>query len=428
MVHTPNMERLAAMGTVFEAAYCPSPLCMPSRSAYVSGRYVHEIRTYSNCNVLPLPYETWGGVLSRQGVHTVLAGKADFTIPANRAGFNETLLAWDRRPPGDVHIQRKPLAVRKSDGSIRAKGWGPRPNPHEMDLRVMDAVLGWIQEKGVRHEQPWVIDVNLNAPHFPHYVTQEEWDLYPHGGDLPAYGKEHPSARHPIAEDLRRHFETDGFSEEDIRGLRRGYLGCVTFVDRQLGRILKALDDAGLTDRTVVVYTSDHGEMLGKFGMWWKCSLYEDSVRVPLIVAGPGFGQGKRVETPVSSFDLLRAVFHAVGRPFPRGWHGTPLQQVVQRDMRRVVFSEYHGHGTRCSSYMIRQGPWKLLYHAEAPAQLFHLKEDPEETRDRSGERLEMVRRLTDLLRTVCDPDAENLRAEQFIARQLERIRQGKFQ
>ena len=112
---------------------------------------------------------------------------------------------------------------------------------------------------------------------------------------------EQASAQHPFALALRQHFETADISEAATRGLRRGYLGCVTEVDRQLGRILDALERTGLAENTVVAYTSDHGEMLGKFGMWWKCSLYEDSTRVPLIVAGPGFTAGARVKTPVST-------------------------------------------------------------------------------------------------------------------------------
>lgn len=419
MVHTPNMERLARMGTVYEAAYCPSPLCMPSRSAYLSGRYVHEIQAYSNCNALPASYDTWAGVLGRQGVHTVLIGKADFTMPSARCGFSERILAGDRQPPGDRFIRRKPLAIRKGDGRIRAAGWGPRPDPHQADLRVVDAAIGWLHENGSRLDRPWVLDVNIGAPHFPHYVTQAEWDLYPNGGDMPPYGRNHPLAHHPIAEDLRRHFETDDFSDDNIRGLRRGYLGCVTFVDAQLGRLLDTLEELRLLDNTVVVYTSDHGEMLGKFGMWWKCSLYEDSVRVPLIVAGSGFGRGRRVQTPVTSLDLQATLFAATRRRRPPSWHGTPLQHIAARDTQRIAFAEYHGHGTRCSSYMVRRGPWKLLYHAEAPPQLFRLDTDPEETVDLASERLDVVRQLTGHLRAICDPDAENLRAERFIERQL---------
>lgn len=424
MVRTPNMERLARMGTVFSAAYCPSPLCMPARSGYLSGRYVHEIQAYSNCNVLAPRYSTWAQELTRQGVHTVLVGKADFTMPSAQAGFSETIRAADRPQPGDWFIRRKPLAVRTMEGRRRAAGWGPRPDPHAKNRAVVDEAVRWIGEVGRRLDRPWVMDVNIEAPHFPHYVTQEEWDLYPEGGDLPAAGKEHPCAQHPIAEDLRRHFETDYFAEEDIRGLRRGYLGCVTFVDSQLGRLLDALEETGLLARTVVVYTSDHGEMLGMFGMWWKCSLYEDSVRVPLIVAGPGFGAGTRVETPVTSLDLQASLFYATATRRPKSWRGEPLQRLPRNDPKRAVFAEYHGHGTRCSSYMIRQGPWKLLYHAEAPPQLFRLDRYPRETQDVAGEHPQVVLALEQRLRQICNPDRENMRADSHIEQQLAHVRE----
>jgi choline-sulfatase len=123
--------------------------------------------------------------------------------------------------------------------------------------------------------------VNIVKPHFPEFVTQELWDMYPRGGDLPPDGPDQPSAQHPYALALRRFFETDEMPESGIRGLRRGYLGCVTYADRQLGKLLDVLEGTRLLENTIVAYTADHGEMLGKFGMWWKCSLYEDSAREP---------------------------------------------------------------------------------------------------------------------------------------------------
>ncbi len=140
------------------------------------------------------------------------------------------------------------------------------------------------------------------------------------------------SANHPYALDLRRHFQTDAFTEKQVRGLRQGYLAGVDFVDVQLGRLLDALDGSGFRDNTIVVYTSDHGEMLGKFGMWWKCSMYEDSLRVPLIVSGPGFPSGKRSTTPVSLFDLQAMLFRATGATRPAHWWGTPLQDIPVDD------------------------------------------------------------------------------------------------
>jgi len=243
--------------------------------------------------------------------------------------------------------------------------------------------------------------------------------MYSEDADLPAFGEEEESAQHPYAKDLRNYFEVEKFSEEQIRGLRRGYLGCVTYVDQQLGRLMNTLDKTKLIDNTNLIYTSDHGEMLGKFGMWWKCTLYEDSVRVPCIAAGPDFSSGGTVSTPVDLFDLQAALFKAVGARRPSDWVGQPLQSIPDHDAQRVVFSEYHGHGTRASAYMIRKGDWKYIHYIAAPAQLFNLAADPNELNNLIETHNDIAKNLERELRVICSPERENERTEQFIKRQL---------
>ena len=417
-IQTPNMERLARRGVVFENAYCTSPLCMPSRSSFMSGQRVHQIQTYNNCNVFTFNYPTYGKVLRGQGVHTVHAGKTDVYNQSPSLGFSEIIRPGDRRPPGDSNISRNPLAIR-SGADARADGFGVKDNPFGVDEARMDATLGWLIDRAPRLNHPWILDVNLSKPHFDHFVTEDLWEMYPQGEDLPKHGPGCDSANHPYVLDLRAHFQTDLFSESQIRGLRRGYLGCVTFVDGQLGRILDALEETGLMEDTVVVYTSDHGEMLGKFGMWWKCSLYEDSVRIPLIAAGPGFQSGVRVKTPVELLDLQAALFKTTGCEKPSNWTGTPLQDIQRDDPDRIAFSEYHGHGTRASVFMIRRGEWKLIHCCAGPNQLFDLGSDPEELHDLSQEHPDILQDLEQELRRICSPEEENQRAELFIQDQL---------
>lgn len=421
-VRTPHMERLARRGTVFENHYTPSPLCRPARSAWMSGRYVHEIQCYSNCTVFSHHHRTYAQVLRAQGVHTVHIGKTDVYRPAHDLGFSEVLHPIDRPPPGDTHISRQPLDIR-NDNAIRAEGFGVRPDPFATDDAIIDAAVRWLTEVAPKLQGPWILDVNINAPHFPHYVTQELWDLYPQGADLPPLGPAEASAQHPYAQDLRAHFRTETFTEAQIRGLRRGYLGCVTAADRQLGRLLDAIDATGLHRTTVIAYTSDHGEMLGKFGLWWKSSLYEDAARIPLIVAGPGFSAGTRVQTPTTLLDLQAAMFHALGTRRPHGWKGRSLQLLPPRDTHRTVFLEYHGHGTRASAFALRKGPWKLIYYAAAPHQLFNLEADPEEQNNLANTLPDKKRELERDLRRICDPERENQRAETFIQRELAAIR-----
>ncbi len=417
-VETPNMTRLARMGTVFTNAYCPSPLCMPSRSAFLSGRRVFDLQTYGNCNVFYQETPSYGEVLSGQGVHTVHIGKTDVYNHSSTLGFSEMLLPGNRAQPGDTFVRRHPMDVLK-DSEGRAGGYGPRPNPFAGDERVMAEALRWLSSTAPGLRQPWTLAINLLKPHFPHLVTPDLWEKYADHADLPAHGPEAAAAAHPYSEDLRRFFGTSGFSEEQIRNLRRGYYGCVTYMDRQVGRLLDALESSNRLAGTVVAYTSDHGEMLGNFGLWWKRSLFEDSVRIPMIVAGPGFRAGARVHTPVDSHDLQAALFHATGSVRPPKWVGTPLQRIAVNDSRRVVFSEFQGGGTRASAFLVRQGRWKFLHHCEAPHLLYDLESDPHELNNLAARRPEIVRRLEGELRRICNPERENERAEQYSLRQL---------
>ncbi len=412
-VHTPNMERLAASGTVFEHAYCPSPLCAPSRSAFMAGKPPHLVDVYNNSNVILAGHPSYGGVLAEQGVYTVYAGKADVYTTADRLGFSELLEVQDRKAPGDTTSLITPGAPAK-DGPARANGFGIRDDPFRKDDRVMESALSWLRDRAPSLDRPWTISINIGAPHFPHFVTADLWERYVKAADLPEHGPDQPSANHPYARDLRDYFGTDAFSEEQIRGLRQGYLGCVEYVDHQLGQVLDVLTASGLREETVVIYTSDHGEMLGTFGMWWKCSMYEDSVRVPLIVSGPGFASGTRVTTPVSLFDVQATLFQATGCSRPDDWWGGPLQRLHPGDSDRAVFAEYHGHGTRSGSFMLRKGPWKLLHHLDAPDQLFNLERDPHELNDVIASEPEVAERLDAELRGLCNPEREATRIEAF--------------
>lgn len=420
-ISTPNMAALASQGTTY-TAYCPSPLCMPCRSAFMSGRRVHQIQAYSNCAAnVDRMIPSYGKVLSDQGIHAVNAGKSHVYCATEDLGFSELLAAGKFNTIGDTENRRNPLKIRENAAN-RANGFGLDDRTASGDRATVDAAIDWINNKAPALDRGWVLAVNINNPHFPHYAPQEFWDLYPDGGDLPTHSRDCESANHPRALDLRKHFETDKFHEDQVRGLRRGYRGCVSFVDHQLGRMVKALKKSGCFDETNVIYTSDHGEMLGKFGMWWKCSLYEDSVRIPCIAAGPDYASGRRILTPIDLHDVQASIFASTDAERPADWIGTPLQDLGEAEASRIVFSEYHGHGARASSFMIRQGDWKYIHHIDAPHQLFNLKEDPNELSNVFDSDSSRVESMECYLRQICDPAAENERAENFINKQLEQV------
>ena len=417
-VDTPNMQWLADNGTLFEHAYCPSPLCVPSRSGFLTGKRVHAVRAYGN-NRGGIPPETHGlgAVLGERDVHTVFVGKVHAYRPVAELGFSETIETNDGAWGFDEAQRRRPLAVR-SGAAKRLDGYGPREASWGNDVTYMDAAVDWLQTRAPGMDRPWVLYVNLVKPHFPHFCTERLWDKYRDHGDLPAHGVEAATARHPYAVDLRRHFELEHVEEQQVRGLRRGYYACVSFIDEQLGRLLSAVFEAGLASTTNVVYTSDHGEMLGKFGLWWKCNLLEDAARIPCIAAGPDFESGARVVTPVDLHDVQASVFSLTGARQPENWLGAPLRTLANDDRDRVVFSEYHGHGARAGSFMVRQGDWKLIHNVEALDQLFDLGNDPEELDNQYEAYPPKAEELSAALAGICDPAAEDREAEAFRERQ----------
>ena len=418
-VDTPNMQWLADNGTVFENAYCPSPLCVPSRSAFLTGKRVHEVPAYGN-NRMCIPPETHGlgNVLGEQDVHSVFIGKVHAYRPVAELGFSETIEAHDLSWGFDKGQQRRPLAVRER-AAERFDRYGPHEPPWGKDVTYMDAAVDWLQTRAPEIERPWVLYVNLVRPHFPHFCTEEMWEKYREHGDLPEHGIEAETAQHPYAGDLRKHFQLERVPEEHVRGLRRGYYACVSFIDEQLGRLLSALVEVDLARSTNLVYTSDHGEMLGKFGLWWKCNLLEDAARIPCIAAGPDFVSGVRVKTPVDLHDLQASVFSLTGATRPQAWLGTPLQSQATDDPDRAVFAEYHGHGTRAGSFMVRRGDWKLIHNIAAEDQLFDLGNDPDELENRVAADPGKAEELGAVLAGICDPATENRRAEAFYEQQV---------
>lgn len=422
MVRTPHMQAMADEGAWFENAYCPSPLCTPSRTSFMTGRHVHQHRMYSNLKVdTNFDYPSFGGVLHHQGVHTVTNSGAVYCDP-EKTGFSEFLSRGQFKGQGGVFYERQPLAIRPG-ARERAKGFGPREDAFQRDEQRLEAALDWLKNSGATMDQPWVLCVNVSKPHFPVYSTPDLWEAYRDAEDLPAFGVDQESARHPYAEDLRHHFELDHFTPDQARGLRRGYLGCVSFVDQALGRLRQTLEALGLSDSTNLIYTSDHGEMLGKFGLWWKCSLFEDSARVPLLATGPDFAGRGRVTTPVTLHDVQASFFRGAGAVRPDDWVGEPLQDLPNHDPDRVVFSEYHGHGTRSGAYLVRRGDWKLIYCTEAPNLLFNLAEDPNELHDLHQKNRDQARAMEALLREICDPEKEDARSHAFQRAQGETLK-----
>ena len=284
------------------------------------------------------------------------------------------------------------------------------------DRAIADRAVDWLSAKSATADDaPWVCFVSLVTPHFPLIAPDEFYDLYADLGLVPQ--KPDPGdAQHAWIKEMRRCLNMIGWTDEKTHTALTAYYGLVSFMDAQVGRVLDALDAAGLTATTRVIYTSDHGDNVGEWGMWGKSTMNEESVGVPMIVAGPGIPAGKVSTTPASRLDIPPAVLSHAGASVPREMVGSSLYELARSDDRpeRVVFSEYHAMGAPTGAYMIRKGRWKFIHYVGYEPQLFDLAADPEELHDLgTAAELEPVRRqLMEELLAICDPDAVDARAK----------------
>jgi choline-sulfatase len=198
--------------------------------------------------------------------------------------------------------------------------------------------------------------------------------------------------------------------EERVRRARSAYFGLITELDELIGNVFQELDRTGQTGNTLIVYTSDHGEMLGEHGLWLKNVLLEGAARVPLIVAGPGVPAGKIVDTPVSHVDLVRTLLEVAGAPALgslRGHSLLPLMRGGSGSHPGFAYSESHSEGNCTGSFLIRKGPWKYLYFTGDDPLLFNLNDELGEFRNLAGkpETREVQRELHSILLSLVEPD-----------------------
>lgn len=422
-VETPNVDRLAERGTAFTSAYCNSPLCAPSRASFVTGQYVHEIEAWDNA----LPYHgqasTWGEHLAEEGVDTALVGRKHFD-PYGDAGFPDQRKPELSRPPIEIpRLERDPPPEYEH---ATDRFYEPEIDEGRMETSVerTDEAISWLRDEAP-DDRPWTLYLSYQPPHFPLTAPEEYWELYPPNEmDLPF---DYPAAEdHPIVNDLQRHFRGTDLDDETLRRLRTGYYALCTAIDEQIGRVLDALDATDRAEDTVVIYTSDHGELLGDHGLWWKCCTYEPAVGVPLVMAGPGVPSGERIDAPVSLVDLVPTIADLTGATRAEEWSGRSLLPLLEgdEDETRIAFSEYHAHGVRNGMFMVRKGDYKYVYYPDNPPQLFDLENDPFEVTNLAGvEKYRDVQRdlHEELLEIVSpDPDSVDERARENQRMRLE--------
>ena len=410
LVKTPHLDRIASQGVVFDNAYCGSPVCAPGRACMMTGLYPHQTNSFCNSTVWDGSQPTWGTRLRRAGYHTEATGKFDLN-PDFDIGFEEHATGHGHRSRPDItSLFRSPVAYRTGErGQVNGRA---RETPHA-DAERARTCVEFIREKAPGLGKPWCYYVGFTAPH-PAFVAQRKyWDMYPRERvDLPQVPADYLESQHLMFQELR-HFKriATPISEQRVRNARAGYYGLVTELDEHIGRIWSALEETGELERTVFVYTSDHGEALGDHGLWLKNNLLEPAAHIPLVIAGPGVPRGRRVARATGHVDLVQSLLEwsgSGGGSEIKGHSLIPLMRGHASAHPGWAYSESHSEGNATGSFMIRRGPWKYIHFTWYEDLLFNLDEDPGELRDRSRDpdAQGVLRELHGILESEVSPEA----------------------
>lgn len=438
IVRTPNLDRLASGGTVFERAYTTCPICIPARASLATGRYVHETGCWDNGLAYHGEPPSWGHALLREGYTVDSIGKLHYRSAEDPVGFGEMI-----EPLNVVDGVGDVLSCIRDDPPFRKKRLGieeagPGNSTYlTYDAQNATAAVDWIRTHA-HDPKPWVLFVGFVLPHPPYTAPPELYDSYPlEDLDLPPQWSREDRPDHPVVDYFRKFFDFDTpFSERRIRELTAAYYGCCTYLDTRIGEVLDAVEQTGIADKTRIIYTSDHGEDLGARGLFGKFTMYEESAAIPLILAGPGVPQGRRIGTPASLVDIYPTILGSFGIS-DRSAPGISLIDLAAgTEQDRTVFAEYHAVGSRHGFYMVRDRRYKYVYYVDAPAQLFDLETDPHELDDLAEhpEYESLVSRYRSELLKIVDPEAADAAARAAQRAMVERfggreavIRRGAF-
>ena len=388
-LHAPNLRSLAQRSTRFANAYTASPLCAPARAAFMSGALPRRTRVYDNAAEFASDIPTYAHHLRRAGYQTALSGKMHFVGPDQLHGF-EARLTTDIYPAdfGWTPDYRKP--GERIDwwyhnlGSVTGAGVAEITNQLEYDDDVAHQTVQKLYDLSrAADARPWCLTASFTHPHDPFVARRKYWDLYSGASECepPAtlsYADQDPHSRRLMdACDWRG----TPITPDQVRRARQGYFANISYIDDKIGEILAALQ--ATRQEAIIVFVSDHGEMLGRRGLWFKMNFFEGAARVPLMIAAPGLQAG-RISSAVSTIDLTPTLCDLAGismvdiMPWTDGESLVPLAAGEARTA--PVAMEYAAEGSISPLVALRQGDWKYIRCASDPDLLFDLAADPDES------------------------------------------------
>jgi len=395
-LQAPNLKRLAARSARFTNAYCASPLCGPARASFMTGLLPSHTGVYDNAAPFGSDIPTYAHHLRRAGYQTCLSGKMHFVGPDQLHGFEERLTTDIY--PGDfgwTPDYRKPGARidwwYHNMSSVTGAGVSEITNQLEFDDEVAyhatRKVYDLARGKDIR---PWCLTVSFTHPHDPYVARRKYWDKYADCEHLlprvPAmdYARHDPHAQRIIDANDGCDFTA---SDADIKRARRAYFANISYLDDKIGEVLAALEGTG--QDSAILFLSDHGDMLGERGLWYKMNFYEGSARIPLMIAAPGISPGRH-DTPVSALEICPTLCDLAGldladvTPFIDGQTLLPLTRGTPRTA--PVAMEYAAEASHSPLIALRAGRYKYTNCALDPEQLFDLHSDPDELTDLSDD------------------------------------------
>lgn len=414
IVKTPNLDRLAAAGVNFRNAYSGNPVCAPGRASMMTGLFASDVGSYCNSTPFDGRVPTWGNRLRDAGYACWATGKMDLWHDKD-LGFQEVGTTHGHSEGPDItSLFRNPVCFRPDERDNVNGSFRERESP---DLSKAENAIKFLQGLKAGAGKPWCAYVGFSKPH-PKFIANAE------------YQKRYPAAQMPLAkipdgylEQRHQAFQILAnfkniqvlIPEARMHRARAAYYGLVSEADELIGNILNELDRTGQRENTLIVYTSDHGEMLGEHGLWLKNTLLDGASRIPLIMAGPGLPKGKVIDTPVAHVDMVATLLN-LGGASARGIRGhslAPMANGQASDHPGFAFSESHSEGNCTGSFMIRKGDWKYLYFTGGDPLLFNMKNEMGEYHDLAGDKrfADVQKELHAHLTSLVEPDRVTLDA-----------------